>query len=338
MHRHVDGRFPRIAAGAWIACAMLVTGASAGTFGHAGMPQVSLDGRMTSAGGEVLECGGFGMDIPGASLPWSGTAEWYGSWPMAYPSFGGGSLIAIAGDHGATAEASFARSPVSITFSASLDRADREEVEARILASRASEPMDCGLGHVDCYMTGRGGVSLRSSLDGTTRFRLDEDSTVDVAGWVASSDAESAGLRYRAAVSWAIRRAGSASVEAQGGAEVDFADARGDRADERSTSVRLGAGEYELTCSFASGGTVDDCCCWHPGQQREAWSDAEQAGVTVRITGAVEGDLDGNGCVDMGDMAMLLLEFGTEGGPADIDGNGSVDSGDIGSLLVLFSC
>ncbi len=51
---------------------------------------------------------------------------------------------------------------------------------------------------------------------------------------------------------------------------------------------------------------------------------------------AVPGDLDGNGLVDSGDIAVLLLRFGTADPAADLDGSGTVDAGDISSLLLLF--
>ncbi|NBX25959.1 MAG: hypothetical protein EBQ99_07925 [Planctomycetes bacterium] len=51
---------------------------------------------------------------------------------------------------------------------------------------------------------------------------------------------------------------------------------------------------------------------------------------------AVPGDLDGNGLVDAGDIAVLLLRFATADAAADLDGSGLVDAGDIGLLLLLF--
>lgn len=56
-------------------------------------------------------------------------------------------------------------------------------------------------------------------------------------------------------------------------------------------------------------------------------------------TGAcgVEGDLDGDGIVGAGDIAVLLLDFGAcPGCPSDLDGSGEVDGGDIAFLLLLF--
>ena len=57
-------------------------------------------------------------------------------------------------------------------------------------------------------------------------------------------------------------------------------------------------------------------------------------------TGActVEGDLDGDGAVGGGDLALLLLDYGPCAGcPSDLDGSGTVDFGDVAILLLLFS-
>ena len=52
---------------------------------------------------------------------------------------------------------------------------------------------------------------------------------------------------------------------------------------------------------------------------------------------AVEGDLDGDGAVGGGDLALLLLDYGPCAGcPSDLDGNGTVDYGDVAYLLLLF--
>jgi hypothetical protein len=40
-------------------------------------------------------------------------------------------------------------------------------------------------------------------------------------------------------------------------------------------------------------------------------------------------DLDGDGVVGAGDLAVVLVSWGAGGGPADIDGNGIVDSEDL---------
>jgi hypothetical protein len=51
----------------------------------------------------------------------------------------------------------------------------------------------------------------------------------------------------------------------------------------------------------------------------------------------VEGDLDGDGVVGGGDLAVLLLDYGACAGcPSDLDGNAMVDGGDIAYLLLLF--
>jgi len=52
----------------------------------------------------------------------------------------------------------------------------------------------------------------------------------------------------------------------------------------------------------------------------------------------VEGDLDGDGVVSGGDIAVLLLDFGDcPGCLSDLDGTGTVDFGDVAILVLLFS-
>ena len=47
-------------------------------------------------------------------------------------------------------------------------------------------------------------------------------------------------------------------------------------------------------------------------------------------------DLDGNCIVDSGDVAVLLLDYGSLGGAADLDGDGTVSGGDLAMLLLDF--
>jgi 1,4-alpha-glucan branching enzyme len=47
-------------------------------------------------------------------------------------------------------------------------------------------------------------------------------------------------------------------------------------------------------------------------------------------------DLDGSCTVDAGDVAFLLLDFGSIGGPSDLDGDGVVDNGDVAMVLLDF--
>ena len=49
--------------------------------------------------------------------------------------------------------------------------------------------------------------------------------------------------------------------------------------------------------------------------------------------GACPADLDGNGLVGGGDLAILLTNWGAKGSPADIDGDGVVNGADLASLL-----
>lgn len=49
----------------------------------------------------------------------------------------------------------------------------------------------------------------------------------------------------------------------------------------------------------------------------------------------IEGDVDGNGCVDDADLLQVLFAFGGQGGNADVNNDGVVDDADL--LIVLFN-
>ena len=51
---------------------------------------------------------------------------------------------------------------------------------------------------------------------------------------------------------------------------------------------------------------------------------------------ACTGDLDGSGAVGAGDLAILLAAWGSAGGPSDLDGSGTVGSGDLAILLAAW--
>jgi len=61
---------------------------------------------------------------------------------------------------------------------------------------------------------------------------------------------------------------------------------------------------------------------------------------TVWVTPMVPGDLDGNGAVDLSDLATLLAHYGLANGAAygqgDIDGDGDVDLSDLAALLANY--
>ena len=69
------------------------------------------------------------------------------------------------------------------------------------------------------------------------------------------------------------------------------------------------------------------------------WPSNAALSARSTATGAcgVEGDLDGDGIVGAGDIAVLLLDYGPcPGCSSDLDGSGEVDGGDIAFLLLLF--
>jgi len=72
------------------------------------------------------------------------------------------------------------------------------------------------------------------------------------------------------------------------------------------------------------------------GSVVEAAIDDVQVRDLVCPTGP-DGDLDGDGGVGPGDLAVLLLDFGDcPGCSSDLDGSGTVDNGDTALLLLLF--
>lgn len=57
--------------------------------------------------------------------------------------------------------------------------------------------------------------------------------------------------------------------------------------------------------------------------------------TTVYLIVRIQGDADGNGCVDDGDLLLVLFNFGSDNPDADVNADGIVDDGDL--LLVLFN-
>ncbi|MBI5862946.1 MAG: hypothetical protein HZB38_00250 [Planctomycetes bacterium] len=67
---------------------------------------------------------------------------------------------------------------------------------------------------------------------------------------------------------------------------------------------------------------------------------AQSPKLIIVLAQGIDGDLDGNGCVDITDLAVLLGHFGTASGAqlgdGDIDGDGDVDLTDLAALLSHF--
>ena len=80
----------------------------------------------------------------------------------------------------------------------------------------------------------------------------------------------------------------------------------------------------DAACCLATCG-IDAFCC------EESW-DAVCAALAAQEC-PPPADLDGDGAVGAGDLALLLAAWGAAGGDADLDGDGTVGAGDLAALL-----
>jgi len=66
------------------------------------------------------------------------------------------------------------------------------------------------------------------------------------------------------------------------------------------------------------------------------WLNLDDAARFVATLASCAADLDGNGAVGSGDLAILLAAWSTSGGASDLDGSGTVGSGDLAVLLAAW--
>ncbi len=84
----------------------------------------------------------------------------------------------------------------------------------------------------------------------------------------------------------------------------------------------------QLAYPDCNGNGIADWCDIAGGQSRDGDGDGVPD-ACVRVPA----DLDGDGSVGPGDLAMLLGAWGRSGGDADLDGDGTVGAGDLATLL-----
>lgn len=92
--------------------------------------------------------------------------------------------------------------------------------------------------------------------------------------------------------------------------------------------VHASAGCNDTTCCETVC-TTDPACC-------DSARDASCVSAAERDCGcgtSQSADIDGDGTVGQSDLAILLGDWGTSGGPSDIDGNGTVGQTDLAILL-----
>ena len=93
----------------------------------------------------------------------------------------------------------------------------------------------------------------------------------------------------------------------------------------------------ELTFGVPNDTAVDIVIEW-PGSYGSAITQTLRSvpvGQRLTVTETMLGDLNNDGCVDQGDLGILLSDWGCTGGecPGDCDGDGDTDHSDLGILL-----
>lgn len=73
-----------------------------------------------------------------------------------------------------------------------------------------------------------------------------------------------------------------------------------------------------------------------PCSDEIVWSARDEARVSIVLGERPAADLDGSGCVDLSDIAMILLSYGETAVAEDLDGSGLVDMGDVAFALLSF--
>ena len=171
---------------------------------------------------------------------------------------------------------------------------------------------------------------------------LDATTDVDTASLSLSGSPDTGSLT----VDGLIRNVGYDASQSK--LDVDSVTFSGASASRFSMTQGLGAGlttgnrtlRFAFNSAGATPGTYATTATVRTSDETAAGEQARNVTVnlTVEIGGGIYGDLDQSGSVDAGDIAVLLIRFGSCAGacPEDLDGSGEVDAGDIGVLLLLF--
>lgn len=180
--------------------------------------------------------------------------------------------------------------------------------------------------------------AAQAIVEGAVAF--DTRSASSEPAWLPATCDEGAGLAFTHDV-WFRFTAGTDGVHRFGTCETLDFDAR--------LSLHEACGGPVLACS-------DDACAGGAAQVEAGLACGQT--VWIRVGGwghgavgtllaeavqpdgcACLGDFDASGEIDSSDIGILLLEFGTFGGPADLDRDLEVGSGDLGlALLLLGPC
>lgn len=332
MERHEFPRAVRGTFGALFVSAFATHGAAAGVE-HIDAPTVAVDGIFTTMVCGESPCASPGCVSPPAEAAVTASASWRGQWEMLYPR---SRYPGVRGGLGALASAEFERDAFGMTFRATLDRTDREILELDLpRGGTGGEHLLYGNVAMNSRSSDRVGAG-EPLIYGSSQFRLSSDAFVSISGSLEAWDAVAGQQPFASLVRWEVVPVDRLGEGHQGEIPLSIEmGPRDERVDAVQPAVLLPAGEYRLECSFYTSGAVhgpglEDC-------PRTVWSDLDVVAVRLEVAEGLPGDLDGNGCVDGGDVAILLLDYGPGSGPADLDGSGEVDGGDIGVLMMLFT-
>jgi len=230
------------------------------------------------------------------------------------------------------------RAPNAVTFTFDVSR--------RPVPSLIDDPVEPVM-RASCGSTLAGLCMLGQSdeLVATLQFELIGDAVIRLDGALAAQDVRCSGTDWKSKLNWTIASdtdpalaycdAHATVPDQQLSLQMPRTPAVSASAESHGT-MRLAAGNYTITVRFNRGEAVTCATLNACGAMDGAWSTSDTASFTISV--AAPCDLDGSGVVDFGDVAFVLLDYGTcsEECASVVAENGEVDFGDVAFMLLDF--